>query len=151
MGKQSDAKRRAKLKERRKRAEAAVSRVSSQDRDAQESMAAFDAGPYVVVSLLDDAGGTIAHVEGNAAGEDWTVVVDQAAVAGSDDEFVALAFLLGVAADRNTSGQLLQFSPWMVEEIDRRCEASGQSYVEYLQSLLPSEKRGLPLPPAGMM
>lgn len=151
MGKRSDAKRRAKLRERRKKVEAAAGRVSSQDPSGQDWIATFDAEPYVVASLLDDAGSTIAHVEGDTKGEDWMVVVDGAAVAGSDDEFVALALLLGVASDRYAPGQLLQFSPWMTEEIDRRCEANGKSYSEFLRSLLPSERQSSMLPPAGMM
>lgn len=151
MAKQADAKRRAKLKERRKRVESAVSRVSSNDPAAQAWFAAFDAEPYVVVSLLDSAGVVIAQVEGDSDGEDWTVVVDGVAVAGTDDEIVALALILSVSTDRHPIGLLLQFSPWMTEKIERRCEDLGMRHDEFLSSLLPPERRVMALPPVTLM
>ncbi|MDC6652496.1 hypothetical protein, partial [Leclercia adecarboxylata] len=123
MAKKSDAKRKAKLKERQKRFAAAESRVSVMQGDPQGSVETFDAAPYVVVSLLDDSGTMAARIEGDYGGEDWKLIADEIAVAGSSDEFLVLGLLLGLAVDRHSPGQLLEFSPWMIEEIDKRCDA----------------------------
>ena len=147
VGKQSDAKRKAKLKDRRKKQEAAVSRVVASQTKVAKWVAALDAEPNIIAELVDVHGALLAYVEGDAE-ENWTVVVDSVPVAGTSDEFAALSWFLSATVDdqaaANTS--FIQFSPWLLEEVEKLCEAKNMEWNDFLRSLLPLEKQHLKLP-----
>ncbi len=147
MGKQSDAKRKAKLKDRRKKAEAAQVRAVATQSKVAEWTAAHDAEPNIIAELVDEHGAVLACVEGDTD-ECWTVVVDDEPVASASDEFVALSFFLGAAVDDKAAGNtsFIQFAPWLLEEIEQRCEAEKMEWQDFLRSLLPLEKQSLALP-----
>jgi len=147
VGKQSDAKRKAKLKDRCKKAEAGLARALATQSKVAEWAAAFDAAPNIIAELVDEHGTVLAYVEGDAD-ENWTVVVDDEPVAGVSDEFVALSLFLGAAVDDRADGNtsFIQFGPWLLEEIERRCEAEDIEWHEFLRSLLPTDKQHLALP-----
>lgn len=145
MAKQSEAKRRAKLKDRRRRHEAAAGRVQVHQTDAVQWSKGFGAEPNVIVELVDSSGFSKAHVEGD--GEDWVVAVGDVAAGGSDDVFVALGMLLGISLESEIHSPTLRFSPWLIEEFDERCEALGVDYEQLLGSLLAPSNRELQLPP----
>jgi len=147
MGKQSDAKRKAKLKDRRKKVEAALVRAVATQTKVAEWTAAHDAEPNIIAELVDEHGVVLAYVEGDAD-ESWTVVVDDEPVAGASDEFVALSFFLAAAVDDQAAGNtsFIQFMPWLLEEIEKRCESEKMEWQDFLRSLLPLEKRSLALP-----
>lgn len=147
MAKQSDAKRRAKLKDRRRRQEEAAGRVQVPQADAVQWSREYDAEPNVIVELVDSSGFRRAHVEGD--GEDWVVAVGDVAAGGSDDVFVALGILLGISLESGIQGLVLQFSPWLIEEVDERCEVQGMDYEQLLRSLLAPSHRALELPSIG--
>ncbi|QHB73508.1 hypothetical protein [Stenotrophomonas sp. 364] len=153
MGKQSDAKRKAKLKERQRRAEAAAARSSGVNSNVAAFFKAYDSEPNVIAELLDQSGGALAHVEGSADGENWTIVVMGEAMAGTHDEFLALGLLLGMAIDdRAAEGEsFIQFSPWLVEQIEESCDARGADPDQFLRSLLPMDKRDAALPPVRIL
>lgn len=153
MGKQSDAKRKAKLKERQRKVEAAAARSAGVNSNVAAFYKAYDLEPNVIAELLDESGATLAHVEGGADGENWTIVVMGEAAAGTDDEFLALGLLLGMAIDdRAAEGEsFIQFSPWLVEQIEERCDARGTDPNKYLRSLLPMDKRSAALPPVRIL
>lgn len=147
MGKQSDAKRRAKLKDRRRKAEAAPDRAVTKHSRIKEWAAAHDTEPNVIAELVDEHGAGLAYVAGDDEGN-WAVVDDDEPVAGASDEFVALGFLLSAAVDDQAAGNtsFIQFAPWLLEEIENRCEAEQVGWDDFLRSLLPLEKRALALP-----
>ncbi len=147
MAKKSDAKRKAQLKERRKKAAASAARSSASQTRVAEWMAASDAATNIIADLVDEDGAVLAYVEGDAA-ENWTVVVGGLPVAGSSDEFAALSWFLSAAVDDKSAGNssFLRFSPWLLEEIEKRCEAQDLDWYDFLISLLPPEKRHLALP-----
>jgi len=147
VGKQSDAKRKAKLKDRRKKAEAALARVVGTQSKVAEWAASFDAEPNIIAELVDEHGAVLAYVEGDDD-ENWTVVVDDEPVAGTSDEFVALSLFLGAAVDDRAAGNtsFIQFGTWLIEEIERRCEANNMEWHDFLRALLPLEKQHLALP-----
>ncbi len=147
MGRQSDAKRKAKLKDRRKKAEATLAQVVANQSKVAEWAAAFDAEPNIIAELVDEHGAVLAYVEGDAD-ENWTLVVDGEPVAGTSDEFVALSILLVAAVDDRAAGNtsFIQFGAWLIEEIERRCEAKNIEWEDFLRSLLPLEKQHLALP-----
>lgn len=153
MGKQSDAKRKAKLKERQRKMEAAAARSSGVSSNVAAFFKDYDAEPNVIAELLDESGAALAHIEGCADGEYWTIVVMGEAAAGTEDEFLALGLLLGMAIDdRAAEGEsFIQFSPWLVEQIEERCGANGGDPDQFLRSLLPMDKRGAALPPVRML
>lgn len=147
MGKQSDAKRKARLKDRRKKAEGALARVVASQRKVAEWAAAFDAEPNIIAELVDHDGAVLAYVEGDAD-ENWTVVVDDEPIAGASDEFVALSLFLDAAVDDRAAGNtsFIEFGAWLLEEIESRCEAQNMEWEAFLRSLLPPEKQHLALP-----
>lgn len=149
MAKKSDAKRRAKLKDRLRRHEAAAGRVQVPQTDAVQWSRGYDTEPNVIVELVDSSGFSKAHVEGD--GEDWVVAVGDVAAGGSDDVFVALGMLLGISLESEFHGPTLRFSPWLIEEFDERCEALGVDYEQLLRSLLAPSYRELQLPSIGPM
>lgn len=57
MGKQSDARRKAKLKERQRRVEAAAARSSGVNSNVAAFFKAYDSEPNVIAELLDESGG----------------------------------------------------------------------------------------------
>ena len=69
-------------------------------------------------------------------------------LAGTNEEFSALGWFLSAAVDDRSAGNssFLRFSPWLIEEVDKRCEAGNVDFYDFLRSLLPSEKRHLTLP-----
>ena len=148
MGKQSDAKRKAVLKKRGKKAKELASKLL---RDTGTTAAAWfkacETEPTIIAELIDEDGATLASVE-ESDDESWTVIVDGEATAGTNDEFVALTLLLSAAADDKAAGSVsyLQFTPWLVQAIEDRCEQSGLGWEEFLVTLLPIEKRTLALP-----
>jgi len=148
VGKQSDAKRKAKLKERKRRINVAASRSSGLSSNVAEFFRAYDAEPNVIAELLDESGVVLAQVEGSLDGDIWTVVVMGEVAAGTDDEFLAVGLLLGMAIDDQASEgeSFIQFSPWLVEQIEERCDVSAVDPDQFLRSLLPKEKRGAALP-----
>ena len=147
MAKKSDAKRKAQLKERRNKFETTVARRLASQVRTNEWMAAHDALPNIIADLVDDDGAVLAYVEGEAD-ETWTVVVGGVPVAGTNEEFSALGWFLSAAVDDRSAGNssFLRFSPWLIEEVDKRCEAGNVDFYDFLRSLLPSEKRHLTLP-----
>ena len=147
VGKQSDAKRKAKLKDRRKKAEAAFVRAVATQRKVTKWAAAHDAEPNIIAELVDELGAVLAYVEGEAD-QSWAVVVDDEPVAGASDEFLALGLFLGAAVDDRAAGNtsFIQFAPWLLEEIEKRCEAENMEWHDFLRSILPVEKRHLALP-----
>ncbi|WP_349998147.1 hypothetical protein [Stenotrophomonas lacuserhaii] len=153
MSKQSDAKRKAKLKERQRKVEAAAARSSGGSSKVAAFYKAYDAEPNVIAELLDESGAALAHVEGSADGEAWTIVVMGEAAAGTDDEFLALGLLLGMAIDDRTADgeSFIQFSPWLAEQIEERCHARGADPEQFLRSLLSMDKRGAALPPVRVL
>lgn len=148
MGKKSDAKRRAKLKDRRKKGEALLVRAVSAQPKVADWFAAHDAEPNVIVELVDGHGVILAYVEG-AGDEDWTVIVGDDPVAGTSDTFVALGmFLVAAVNDRATGNEsYMQFAPWLIEQIEMRCESANVDWEVFLRSLLPIELQQLALPP----
>lgn len=147
VGKQSDAKRKAKLKDRRKKQEAALSRVVASQTRVAKWVAAFDAEPNIIAELVDVHGAPLAYVEGDAE-ENWTVVVDNVPVAGTSDEFAALSWFLSAAVDERAAGNksFIQFTPWLLEQVEKLCEAKNMEWNDFLRSLLPLEKQHLKLP-----
>lgn len=148
MGKKSDAKRRAKLKERRKKEETYLVRAASAQAKVAEWIAAHDAEPNVIAELVDERGTPLAYVEGNND-DNWIVVVGDEPVSGSSDTFVALAMFLVAAVDDQACGNesYIQFSQWLIEEIEAQCESKNLDLVDFLRSLLPADKQRLGLPP----
>ncbi|CAD7349980.1 MULTISPECIES: hypothetical protein [Xanthomonas] len=146
MAKKSDAKRKAKLKERRKQAEAAQSKTLAAPSEVGAWFAAHDAEPNIMAELVTEDGALFAYVEGD--GNEWTLIVEDNPVAGTSDEIVALGMLLNVAVDGLATGNTsrLHFSQWLAQEIDERCEAAGIDWSSFARSLLPPEKRLLLLP-----
>lgn len=153
MGKQSDAKRKAKLKERQRKVEAAAARPSGVSSNVAAFFKAYDAEPNVIAELLDESGAALAHVEGSLDGEHWTILVMGEAAAGTDDEFLALGLLLGMGIDdRAAEGEsVIQVSPWLVEQIEERCGARGCDLDQFLRSLLTTDKRDAALPPVRVL
>jgi hypothetical protein len=147
MGKQSDSRRKAKLKERRKKADAAAARALAVQTKVADWIAAHDAEPNIIAELVDEHGTALAYVEGKDD-EMWTVVVDDDPIAGASDEFVALSLFLGAAVDDLAAGNssYMQFAPWLLEEIEKRCEAENMEWQDFLCSLLPLEKQRMALP-----
>ncbi len=147
MGKQPDAKRKAKLTERRRKHEASVSKVVANQSKAADWIATFDAEPNVIAELVDEQGTVLVYVEGDTD-ENWTVFVDREPTAGTNDEFAALGWLLSAAVDDQVAGNnsFIRFSPWLLEEIEKRCEAENLDWYEFLRSLLPRDKQHLGLP-----
>ncbi|WP_372164529.1 hypothetical protein [Xanthomonas euvesicatoria] len=147
MAKKSDAARKAKLKERRKRAEAAQARSLTGPSKIEDWMAAFDAERNIIVELIGEDGALLAYVEGDDANL-WTVVVDDDPIVGTDDEIAALGWLVGAAVDDIAEGNapVLVYSPWIVEQVEARCEAENIQWHDFLRSLLPAEKRHMQLP-----
>lgn len=147
MGKKSDAERRAKLKERRKKVDASSSRTLSTQAKVDAWFAAHDAEPNVIAELLDEQGSSLARVEGGNS-DDWVVVVGDEPIAGANDTFLALSMFLVAAVDDRAGGNesYMQFSQWLIEEIEARCEAEDVDWYDFLRSLLPPEKRRLDLP-----
>lgn len=91
MAKKSDAKRKAKLKERRKQAEAAQSKTLAAPSEVGAWFAAHDAEPNIMAELVTEDGALFAYVEGD--GNEWTLIVEDNPVAGTSDEIVALGML----------------------------------------------------------
>lgn len=153
MGKQSDAKRKAKLKKRQRKVEAAAARPSGVSSNVAAFFKAYDAEPNVIAELLDESGAALAHVEGSLDGEHWTILVMGEAAAGTDDEFLALGLLLGMGIDdRAAEGEsVIQVSPWLVEQIEERCGARGCDLDQFLRSLLTTDKRDAALPPVRVL
>ena len=120
--------------------------VDIQER-AAKWFAEFDATPNVIAELLDQDDAVLAYIEGNIDGG-WTVLVADVPVAGTDDEMIALGWLLTAAVDDTEAGEksFLQFAPWLVEEIERQCGARNVEWLELLRSLLPPGKRHKSLP-----
>lgn len=147
MGKQSDAKRKAKLKERRKKAEAASARALAAPNKIAEWFVTHDAESDVIAELFDENDAVMIHIEGDGD-ELWVVMVGGEPVAGTSDEFSALAMFLNAAVDDGESGSTsyMRFSPWLLEEIEARCDAANVDGPDFLISLLPPEKRHLVLP-----
>lgn len=145
--KKSDAKRREKLKARRKKAEAHLVRLASTQAKVDEWIAAHDAEPNVIAELVDQNDTALAHIEGNS--DTWTVVVGDDPVAGASDVFVALSLFLVAAVDDQVAGNesYIQFSQWLIEEIEVRCEKENIDVESFLRSILPAEKKMLKLPP----
>ena len=152
VGKQSEAKRRAKLKVRRKRAEAVSARLPAIQSNGAGWCAASDAASNIIAELVDEEGSPLAYIEGKGD-ESWTVVVGDMPVAGAADEFDALGMFLIAAVDDQADGNksYMQFSPWLIEEIEKRCEAANMEWHDFLRALLPREKRLMALPPQQMM
>lgn len=148
MGNKSDTKRRAKLEERRKKADAHLVRADFTQVKVAEWLAAYHAEPNVVAELVDEHGVLLAHVEGNDD-DNWTVVVCDDVIAGASDTFAALGLFLAAAADDRAAGNesYMQFAPWLIEEIEARCEAANVGWQDLLRSFPPSEKQQLALPP----
>ena len=148
MGKKSDAKRRAKLKERRKKVEAHFARAVSSQTKVTEWIAAHDAEPNIIAELVDEGGTLLAYVEGDNE-DNWTVVVGGVPVAGASDTLIALGMFLAAAVDDRASGNesYIQFSQWLIEEVEAQCEVKNLDWGGFLRSLLPIEKQLLPLPP----
>lgn len=148
MGKKSDAKRRAKLKERRKKVEAHLTRETSTQTKIAEWVAAYDAEPNIIAELVDGDDTPLAYVEVDNE-ENLIVVVGDEPVAGASDTFVALGMFLVAAVDDRASGNesYIQFSQWLIEKIDAQCESRDLDLVDFLRSLLPIEKRQMALPP----
>ncbi|NYZ62030.1 hypothetical protein [Luteimonas deserti] len=151
MGKQSDAKRKAKLKERRKIRDAAIARSGSSREAIAKWMAAQEGEPNINAELVDEHGAVLARLEGDSE-ELWTVYVGDDPIAGSHDEFIALGFLLTAAVDEHALGRtcFLQFYPWLLEEIERRCAESEMEWQKLLSDLLPPDRQHLALPPHQM-
>lgn len=147
MGKKSEAKRKKKLRERLKGGEAVSTRAMGVQERAAKWFAEFDAAPNVIAELLDQDDAVLAYIEGNIDGG-WTVVVADAPLAGTDDEMIALGWLLTAAVDDTEAGEksFLQFAPWLIEEIERQCDARNVECLEFLRSLLPPDKRHKSLP-----
>ncbi|MBB3833877.1 hypothetical protein [Xanthomonas sp. WHRI 8932A] len=147
MAKKSDAARKAKLKERRKRAEAAQARPLIGISKVEGWMAISDAERNVIVELIGEDGAVLAYVEGDDT-DSWTVLVGGDPVAGTDDEIAALGWLVGVAVDDIADGNapVLVYSHWIVEQVEARCEAEHIQWHDFLRSLLPAEKQHMQLP-----
>ncbi len=147
MGKQSDAKRKAKLKERRKQRESAVARANGVPDKVAQFFASYDVEPNVIAELFNEDHEVMVHIEGDVR-EHWTVIVGGEPVAGTDDEYVALGmFLLAAVDDQDAGGKpYMRFSPWLLDAISARCDAGGIDETDFLMSLLPPEKRHLALP-----
>ncbi|MBN6102700.1 hypothetical protein JR064_11020 [Xanthomonas sp. CFBP 8703] len=147
MAKKSDAKRRSKLKERRKRAEEAQARPKTGLSKVERWMAAFDAERNIIAELIGEDGTVLAYVEGDDT-DSWTVVVDNDPVAGTSDEVATLGWLLDAAVDDIAAGNapVLVLSLWLVEQVETRCEAANIEWHDFLRSLLPIEKQHMPLP-----
>lgn len=146
--KKSDARRREKLKARRKKAEAHLVRLASTQAKVAEWIAVHDADPNVIAELVDGNGTVLAHVEGSSD-DTWVVVVGDDPVAGASDVFVALGLFLVAAVDDQAAGNesYIQFSQWLIEEIEVRCEIENLEVDGFLRSILPVEKQMLALPP----
>jgi len=146
--KKSDAKRREKLKARRKNAEAHLVRLASTQAKVAEWIAAHDAEPNVIAELVDENGTALAHVEGSSD-DTWVVVVGDDPVAGATDVLVALGLFMVAAVDDQAAGNksYIQFSQWLIEEIEAQCETENLEVEGYLRSILPVEKKMLALPP----
>lgn len=152
MSKHSDAKRKAKLKERRRKAEAASARAPAVAHKVAEWIVDHDAQPNIIAELFDEDDVLMAHVQGD--GDDlWTVMIGGEPVAGTSDEFAALAMFLNAAIDDRESGETsyMCFSSWLLEEIEARCDAAKIEGPDFLMSLLPPEKRRLALPQIRVM
>ncbi|WP_426803420.1 hypothetical protein [Xanthomonas campestris] len=147
MAKKSDAARKAKLKERRKRAEEAQARPLTGPSKVEDWMAAFDAERNIIIELIGEDGTVLAYVEGDDTGS-WTVVVKDDPVAGTDDEIVALGWLVGAAVNDIAEGNapVLVYSHWIVEQVEARCEAENIKWHDFLRYLLPAEKQHMQLP-----
>ncbi|MBB3885300.1 hypothetical protein ABQE95_01320 [Xanthomonas campestris pv. campestris] len=147
MAKKSDAARKAKLKEPRKNAEEARARPSTGSSKVERWAAAFDTERNIIVELVREDGTVLAHVEGDDA-DSWTVVVDDDPVAGTDDEIVALGWLVGAAVDdiAESNAPVLVYSHWIVEQVEARCEAENIKWHDFLRYLLPAEKQRMQLP-----
>lgn len=152
MGKQPDAKRRARLKERRKKAEATLARAFAAQSKVSEWSSAHDTEPNIIVELVDENGAALAHIEGDDD-DMWTVVVNYDPVISVDDEFIALGLFLSAAVDEKAAGDTswIQFGTWLIEEIERRCETANMNWEDFLRSLLPLEKRYMALPQQRML
>lgn len=152
MGKQSDAKRKAKLKERRKKAEAASARVLVDPDKIAEWFAAHDAEPNIIAELFDEDDVRMAHVQGEDD-ELWTIVIGGEPIAGTSDEFAALAMFLNAVVDDREQGKTsyMRFSTRLLEEIEARSAAANIEELDFLMSLLAPEKRRLALPQIRVM
>ncbi|MCL1552491.1 hypothetical protein [Xanthomonas nasturtii] len=147
MAKKSDAKRKAQLKERRKKTEEARARPLTGSSKVENWTAAFDAERNIIVELIEEDGTVLAYVEGDDA-DCWTVVVADDPVAETDDEIVALGWLVCAAVDDIADGKapVLVYSHWIVEQVEARCEAESIEWHDFLRSLLPVEKQHMQLP-----
>ncbi|MBO9855145.1 hypothetical protein [Xanthomonas sp. A1809] len=147
MAKKSDAARKAKLKERRRKAEEAQARPLTDPSKVENWMAVFDAERNVIVELIGEDGVVLAYVKGDDT-DSWTVVVEDDPVAGTDDEIVALGWLVGAAVDQIAEGNVpaLVYSHWIVEQVETRCKATNIEWNDFLRSLLPAEKQHMQLP-----
>ena len=148
MGKKADEKRRAKLKDRRKKAETYVARTVSAQSKVADWIATHDAEPHIIAELVNEHGVLLAYVEG-VNGDSWTVVVGDNPVAGASGTFVALGMFLVAAVNDRTSGNesYIEFAPWLIEEIEARCETANLGCQDFLRSLLPIEMQQFSLPP----
>ncbi|WP_225043086.1 hypothetical protein [Xanthomonas campestris] len=146
MGKKNRAKRASIVKERRKHAEAAQSRAAVAPGEAASWLGAHDAEPNVIMELVAEGGALLAYVESDDDG--WTILVDDNPVAGTSEGIEALCMLLSLAADNIAAGSkpTLQISQWFAQEIEERCEATDAKVDDFLRTLVPAEKRLLPLP-----
>ena len=148
MGKKSSAKRKMKLKERRKKTEAHLVRSASTHSKIDEWISTSDAEPNIMAELVDEDGSALTYLECDNDGN-WTVVIGDVSVAGASDTFVALGMFLVAAVDDRASGNesYIQFSQWLIEEIEAQCELKNLDLIDFLRSLLPAEKQQLTLPP----
>ncbi|PPT84728.1 hypothetical protein XarzCFBP7410_05445 [Xanthomonas arboricola pv. zantedeschiae] len=110
-------------------------------------MAAFDAERNIIVELIGEDGAVLAYVEGDDTNS-WTVVVQDDPVAGTDDEIVALGWLVSAAVDDIAEGNapVLVYSHWIVEQVEARCGATNLEWHDFLRSLLSTEKQHMQLP-----
>lgn len=147
MAKKSDAARKAKLKERRRKAKEAQARPLTGPSKVENWMAVFDAERNIIVELIGEDGAVLAYIEGDDT-DSWTVIVGDKPVSGIDDEIVALGWLVGAAVDDIADGNapVLVYSHWIVEQVEARCEATNLEWHDFLRSLLPAEKQHMQLP-----
>lgn len=109
-------------------------------------MAAHHAEPNFIAELVDEHSAVVTYLEAGTE-ETWTDVVDDESVAGASDEWAALSLFLIVSVDDRAAGNtsLIQLTPWLLEEIEKRCQAANVDGQDFLQSLLPLTKENMTL------
>ncbi|MFL7958793.1 hypothetical protein ACKAWT_20800 [Xanthomonas vasicola] len=146
MAKKSDAKRRAKLKERRKNAEASQARIMAAPDVPYEWKGPTGDEPETIAALTSDDGDQIAYIEGYSD-DGWEFVVDYQTVAASSDDLAMLKLFLDESTNYVSYGNVaMSFSPWLIEKLEARCEAESIQWNDLLRSLLPVEKQHMQLP-----